>query len=209
MALSRAQMRRVDQREAADLLLVAPETLSEAQRLYEALTRAKLRLEQYHGRLGETDEASLQLERAITRRLTKLGERIRAAESRDRSPNRKQRDPARSSRQQPTRTRTRSRSRSRSGARRDERRPYRIPPLNQREYATLRWLADRGYDGGILKLAGVEEELPDGGVVLGALTEPEAWEFHDNVDQDLNAFLASSGSRTLNDKLFGLYERIV
>ena len=190
---------------------MCPTTRSEAERLYESLTRAKRRLEQHHGRLGEVNEASLQLERAITRRLTRLSEKIRATESRDPAPKKRRRTSSSPSKQRRARNRTRSHARTQSHTRtrRDERRPYWIEPLTPRDYATLRWLADRGYDGGFLQLAGVEEELPDGRIVMGALTESEAWQFRENVDEDPGAFLSSSGSRTLNDKLLGLYDGIV
>lgn len=86
---------------------------------------------------------------------------------------------------------------------------YHIPRLTKTEYATLEWLADRGYDGNILKIAGVEEFYADGSVQLGDLREHQAWEFRDYVQSDPDAFLASSGSRGLNEKLLDLHDRIV
>ena len=88
---------------------------------------------------------------------------------------------------------------------------YRVGPFDERELATLEWLAARGYDGGFLDLArrsGLERELPDGRIEFG-LYEPEAWEFNDNVDQDPDAFLASSGSQTLNEKMLRLLDSII
>lgn len=52
---------------------------------------------------------------------------------------------------------------------------YRIAPLSAEEYLTLCWLADRGYDAGILDAAGVMEERSDGAVVLGEIPEHKAW----------------------------------
>lgn len=104
----------------------------------------------------------------------------------------------------------RSRDVARSPRRRPpERRPYRLAPLTEREYQTLLWLADRGYDGGLFDLAGVEEQRPNGAVVLGALTEAEASQFRENVDDDPHAFLTSSGSAGLNEKMMRLYDSII
>ena len=86
---------------------------------------------------------------------------------------------------------------------------YRIPRLTKREFATLEWLSDRGYDGGILDAAGIEEEYPDGSVQLGDIPEPAAWGIRDNIEEDPHAFLSSSGSRELNDKLIQFVDSIV
>jgi hypothetical protein len=86
---------------------------------------------------------------------------------------------------------------------------YFIPQLTKTEYATLKWLSDHGYDGGILEAAGVEEEYDDGGAKLGGLTEFEAWTVKDSVDEDPHAFLASSGCRSLNEKLWKFLDQIV
>lgn len=86
---------------------------------------------------------------------------------------------------------------------------YQLEPLTPREFATLQWLAERGYDGGLLDLAGVEEELPNGDILLGALRESEAWEFHENVEEDPHAFLTSSGAAGLNQKMWQLLDSIV
>lgn len=108
-----------------------------------------------------------------------------------------------------------ARRRTQSRSRRDPRTQfvrgsgYRIPRLTKREFATLEWLSDRGYDGGILEAAGVEEEYPDGSVQLGDIPEPAAWEIHNNVEEDPGAFLSSSGSEGLNDKLIGFLDAIV
>jgi hypothetical protein len=89
------------------------------------------------------------------------------------------------------------------------RRPYKIARLTKVEYATLQWLADHGYDGDILRTAGVEEEHADGGATLGAMTEPEAWHINDYIESDPDAWLASNGSRSLADKLYAFINKIV
>lgn len=94
----------------------------------------------------------------------------------------------------------------RHGARREV---YFIPRLTRSEYATLQWLADRGYDAGILDAAGVSLEHDDGGVTLGGLTEPEAWTIQEQYNEDPDAFLTSSGSRGLNEKLLRFLDSIV
>lgn len=88
-------------------------------------------------------------------------------------------------------------------------RPYKIERLTKREYDTLAWLADHGYDGSILATAGVEEEHSDGGVTLGAMTEPQAWIIQEYIEEDPDAFLASNGSRTLAEKLHKFLDSIV
>jgi hypothetical protein len=93
--------------------------------------------------------------------------------------------------------------------RRQLRKTYFIPRLDKTEYATLQWLADHGYDGNILKIAGVEEEHDDGGATLGGMTEPQAWEVHDYIESDPYAFLASNGSRSLAEKLQDFLDEIV
>ena len=87
---------------------------------------------------------------------------------------------------------------------------YRIEKLTQGEYATLCWLAERGYDAGILKAAGVEREsTADGSVTLGGIAEPEAWAIRDRIDGDTHAFLTSNGSPGLERKLLAFTESIV
>ena len=88
-------------------------------------------------------------------------------------------------------------------------RPYRLERLTKREFATLEWLADRGYDGDLLRLSGVEEEAPDGSVLLGALTEAEGWQFNENVEEDPHAFLTSNGSAGLHEKMYRLLDSII
>ena len=115
-----------------------------------------------------------------------------------------------------------SRDRSRRQARRDvarsptprrrptpPSRPYRLERLTAREFATLEWLADRGYDGDLLRLAGVDDEAADGSIRLGALTEAEAWQFNENVEEDPHAFLSSNGSASLREKMYRLLDAIV
>jgi hypothetical protein len=88
-------------------------------------------------------------------------------------------------------------------------RGYQIEDLTAREYATLAWLADHGYDAGILRAAGVEEEFDDGRVRLGRIPEHKAWEINERIEEDPDAFLASNGSRSLGDKLLKFVGSIV
>ena len=86
---------------------------------------------------------------------------------------------------------------------------YRIPRLSKRAFATLEWLSDRGYDAGILDAAGVEEEYPDGSVQLGDIPEHRAWDVKEYIEEDPDAWLASSGSRELNEVLQNFVDSIV
>lgn len=86
---------------------------------------------------------------------------------------------------------------------------YRIDSLNATEYETLRWLAARGYDGGILDAAGVERKRANGGAVLGIIPEHKALEINERINEDPHAFLANNGSRTLATKLRKFINRIV
>lgn len=86
---------------------------------------------------------------------------------------------------------------------------YKIPRLTKTEYATLQWLADRGYDAGFLHAAGVEEEYDDGSALLGDIPEHEAWQISERYEEDPHAFLANSGSRSLNEKLYRFLDSIV
>ncbi len=86
---------------------------------------------------------------------------------------------------------------------------YSIERLDKTEYATLRWLADRGYDAGILDTAGVHEEHEDGGATLGDVVECDAWTITGAVDDDPDAFLACCGSRSLAEKLRAFLDAIV
>jgi len=86
---------------------------------------------------------------------------------------------------------------------------------------TLLWLADRGYDGDFWKLSSLSHyEGPDGmerdadqendsdTVWVFTLSEPDAWEFQANVNEDPYAFLACNGSETLAEALCGLLNEI-
>jgi hypothetical protein len=99
---------------------------------------------------------------------------------------------------------------------------YTVRIVGERDYATLCWLSDRGYDGGFLGVARLERiEGPNGvaidepddmgsdGVRVYSLTEPEAWTVREYVDEDPCAFLACCGSDTLARALLGFLERIV
>lgn len=107
----------------------------------------------------------------------------------------------------PHRVANRRRNRRRNSHRRNG--GYQIPRLTKTEYATLQWLADRGYDAGILEAAGVEEEYDDGSVLLGLIPEHKAWGITEEYEADPRAFLASSGSRSLNEKLYRFLDSIV
>lgn len=85
---------------------------------------------------------------------------------------------------------------------------YTIEPLDKKEYATLSWLSDRGYDGGILELTS-GEETDDGGYKFESIPEHVAWQIKDNIDEDEHAFLTSNGSRSLAEKLLAFIDAIV
>jgi hypothetical protein len=81
--------------------------------------------------------------------------------------------------------------------------------LNRVEYATLAWLADRGYDGGLYDFASHSENPEDENGATLVLDESAAWAFRDYVDEDWHAFLACNGSATLAEKMMDLYNEIV
>ena len=79
---------------------------------------------------------------------------------------------------------------------------YEIEPLDEEEYETLCWLSDRGYDAGICEhVSGPGEEI--------TLTEPQAWEVLESIDEDPHAFLASNGSESLAKKLYKFIDSVV
>jgi len=96
---------------------------------------------------------------------------------------------------------------------------YTVRIVGERDYATLCWLSDHGYDAGFLELATLERvETPDGTEIdddgsdtvrVYGLSEPEAWNFKDEYDADPCAFLACCGSSTLTEALVRLLDCIV
>jgi hypothetical protein len=85
---------------------------------------------------------------------------------------------------------------------------YQIEDLNKKEYATLCWLSDHGYDGGILDLADGEVTEEDG-YKFKPIPENVAWQIAEKIEEDPHAFLASNGSRSLGDKLMKFLDDIV
>lgn len=82
---------------------------------------------------------------------------------------------------------------------------YRIE-LWREEYTTLCWLAERGYDGSILDNCTVDENGPD---VTLELTEAQAWEVNECVNDDPDAFLTCNGDKQLARKLQTFLNSIV
>ena len=72
---------------------------------------------------------------------------------------------------------------------------------------TLAWLAARGYDAGFHELAEFTAET-DGRLTL-TLSEPDAWQFVENIEADPHAFLTCCGDRDLCDALVNLWQSIV
>ena len=83
---------------------------------------------------------------------------------------------------------------------------YRIEIKNERDYNTLCWLADRGYDGDFLKLADLIDENEETGRRVYEMEEHKAWEFSENAENE--GFLSCNGSETLQDSLIQLWEEI-
>ena len=79
--------------------------------------------------------------------------------------------------------------------------------LDDREYKTLAWLADHGYDAGIYD--GSVRTTDDDDMTTLRIPEYKAWEIRDAVEEDPHAFLASNGSRSLSEKLYEFLENIV
>lgn len=94
---------------------------------------------------------------------------------------------------------------------------YQFPPLDEEEYATLCWLSQRGYDGGLLDLLSLDREPTDpdmygkvdGLYHFAPLSEPDAWTYNQNVTTDAEAFLSCNGSESLGKKMLDLYNKIV
>ena len=82
-----------------------------------------------------------------------------------------------------------------------------IVKIPSESYPTLRWLSQRGYDGGFSELASLEDE--ENGVMTFSISEPDAWQFSENVREDEHAFLACNGDRDLGEALVSLLNRIV
>lgn len=88
---------------------------------------------------------------------------------------------------------------------------YRIAKLTRSEYLTLCWLADHGYDAGILAASSLEAEDDDtGDVTLGPIPEHVAWVIRDEATEtDPHAFLANNAHPGLADKLWDFIDSIV
>jgi hypothetical protein len=100
---------------------------------------------------------------------------------------------------------------------------YEVKIKGARDYATLRWLADHGYDGSFMDCAELDRyESPDGrtletdgeceaddAVRVYTVEEHKAWEFSEYIESDPDAFLACNGSTTLGESLLGLEQEIV
>lgn len=84
---------------------------------------------------------------------------------------------------------------------------YTIGPLDEREFETLAWLADHGYNAGIYD--GSAKSYDDEGNVTLRIPEFKAWEIKEAVDEDPHAFLANSASRGLNEMLLKFIDEIV
>jgi hypothetical protein len=93
---------------------------------------------------------------------------------------------------------------------------YIVTIETERDYETLKWLADHGYDGSLMANSVLSDDSAvdeDGEFhcapyVLG-LTQLQAWAFSEYVDDDLDAFLSCCGSSTLSDALIDLWQSIV
>jgi hypothetical protein len=91
---------------------------------------------------------------------------------------------------------------------------YTVTIETERDYETLKWLADHGYDGSLMANSEVSDDSNEHGgwfcapYVLG-LTQLQAWAFSEYVDDDLDAFLSCCGSSTLSDALIDLWQSIV
>ncbi len=86
---------------------------------------------------------------------------------------------------------------------------YVIELDSNRDWHTLVWLSNRGYDGNVLALAEDIAHYDEGERTQIGLTEQQAWEFRDYVDSDPDAFLACCGSETLAKVLNDLFLDII
>ena len=91
---------------------------------------------------------------------------------------------------------------------------YQITIETERDWETLHWLADRGYDGGVLNAGTYSDKCAEFEGMLCApyvldIDEPSAWEVCDAVEEDPDAFLACCGSDTLERVLIDFVGSIV
>lgn len=103
--------------------------------------------------------------------------------------------------------------------------PYHIEALSLQELDYLEWASARGYDAGLLDIVGVSDytlgdiEHPDykpggkhqnrGIILLNDITESQAWEIKENIEQDQHAWLACCGLPRLIEKLQRFVDSIV
>ncbi len=82
---------------------------------------------------------------------------------------------------------------------------YVLPSLTGPEQVTLKWLAERGYDGGIYDAMKNAECLDGVNIVI---TECAAWDIKCKIEEDPEAWLACCG-QPLYDKLQSFVDSIV
>ena len=86
---------------------------------------------------------------------------------------------------------------------------YTITLENNRDYLTLVWLAEHGYDADFLNLAALSDENEMTGRRIYTMTEPDAWQFNENVNNDTDAFLSCCDSWALQNALCEFWQKIV
>lgn len=78
--------------------------------------------------------------------------------------------------------------------------------ISEQEYKDLNWLEHRGYTAGLLKIADLEEF--ENGVYVLTLSEAQAWEWKDNIEDSGCDFGACMGEDLLS-RLYDLMDQIV
>ena len=90
---------------------------------------------------------------------------------------------------------------------------YKITLESERDYETLLWLSDRGYDAGIWNLSEITADCDEDGDYVFTMTleisEPDAWAIQDEIERYPTDFLACCGSDTLSASLLEFMEEIV
>lgn len=80
--------------------------------------------------------------------------------------------------------------------------------ISKDQMQTLEWLADRGYDARFLDLSQCDNVNENGNCSF-YLSEVDAWEWKEEIEADIDAFLTCCGDDNLIEKLHSLMNRIV
>ncbi len=81
--------------------------------------------------------------------------------------------------------------------------------LDETENTTAQWLDNHGYFGDFFKHATLVSSPEDGTLYQYVLTEADAWQVQEYIENDIHAFMACNGSHSLAEKMRILLDSIV